>query len=347
MRAVRIHETNGIEGIRLEDIERPQPGPGQVRVALRAAALNHLDLWVSQGMPKPPLPHTLGSDGAGVIDAVGEGAPGVAVGDRVCLDPSLSCGSCERCAAGEHSECARFGILGESRSGTFGEAVVCPAHCCHPIPEGFTFEEAAAMGLTHLTAFRMLFTRARLLPGEDLLIHGIGGGVATSALLLAKAAGARVSVTSSSNEKLDRARELGAHLTVNYREAASVAKAVKKGLGRGVDVVLETTGASTWADSLSVCRKGGRIVVCGATTGGNPKAGLQTIFWKQLSILGSTMGSRGDFRRMLAFAGARSLKPVIDSVFKLEDAKEALARLERGEQLGKVVLSIKAHEEES
>jgi len=343
MKAVRIHEATGLAAVRIEDVAVPEPGPGEVRVQVKAAALNHLDIWVSRGTPKPPLPHTLGSDAAGIVAALGPDVDGLAVGDEVVLDPSLGCGACERCTAGEQSECARFGILGESRAGTFAEQVVCPAHCCHPRPQILTWAESAALGLTFLTAYRMLFRRARLRPGEDVLVHGIGGGVATSALVLARAAGARVFVTSSSPDKLRKATELGAFAAIDYRETADVGKEVLRLTGgRGVDVVCETAGAATWKASLGAVRKGGRIAVCGATTGGDPPADLQTIFWKQISILGSTMGSRDDMRQVVRLAASGAIRPVVDRVLPLERAAEALAALERGDQMGKIVLEVQA-----
>lgn len=341
MQAVRIHETGGLDKVVLEEVARPEPGPGEVLVELKAAALNHLDIWVARGMPAPPLPHTLGSDGAGIVRALGDGAGGVCVGDEVMLDPSVSCGRCERCIAGEHSECDRFGILGESRPGTFAGYVVCPASCCHPKPVDMSFEDAAALGLTFLTAYRMLFTRARLAPGEDVLIHGIGGGVATSALVLAKAAGCRAIVTSSSEAKLERARELGADMALNYRTVGKLGKEVLRlSGGRGVDVVVETAGEATWRDSVVAARKGGRIVTCGATTGGGPPAEIQAIFWKQLTVLGSTMGSRSDFRAVARLAATGVIRPVRDETFALAEAVRALRHLEAGEQMGKVVLRV-------
>jgi NADPH:quinone reductase-like Zn-dependent oxidoreductase len=341
MKALRIHETGGIDRAAFEEVARPEPGPGEVLVEVRAAALNHLDIWVSLGKPKPPLPHTLGSDAAGVVAAVGEDVSGVEVGQAVLLDPGLGCGRCERCAAGEQSQCARFGIIGEARAGTFAEYVTCPAHGCYPKPEGWSFEDAAALGLTFLTAYRMLFTRARLLPGEVVLIHGIGGGVATSALVLAAAAGARAIVTSGSAGKLARARDLGAWETIDYKAGGEpVGKAALRLTGgRGVDVVVETAGKATWGDSVAACRKGGRIVTCGATTGDAP-ALIHAIFWKQLSVLGSSMGSREDMRQVVALAHQGGIRPVVDRVFPFAEAIEALRRMERGEQMGKIVLRV-------
>ncbi|GIW72943.1 MAG: alcohol dehydrogenase [Planctomycetota bacterium] len=342
MRAVRIHSCGGPEVVRLEEIERPSPGPGQVLVEVRAAALNHLDLWVRQGTPAPPLPHTLGSDAAGVVAALGEGVQGLEVGQQVVLNPGLWCGRCEACAAGEHSLCPDYHLLGEAAPGTFAEYVVVPAPACHPRPRGFSWEEAAAFGLVFLTAYRMLFTRAGLRPGEDVLIHGIGGGVATAALVLARAAGARAIVTSSSEDKLARARELGAWEGICYRQVDNLAaRVLELTEGRGVDVVVDSVGKAVWQDSLAALRKGGRLVTCGATSGGDPPASIHRIFWKQIAVLGSTMGSQNDMRRVLALAERGLVRPVLDRVYPLEEAPAALARLEAGQQMGKIVLKVR------
>ncbi|MFC1707698.1 zinc-binding dehydrogenase, partial [Planctomycetota bacterium] len=292
------------------------------------------------GQPEPPLPHTLGSDGAGVVEEEGEGVTGLK-GTEVLLDPSLGCGHCERCRAGEASECDKFGILGESRAGTFAEYLVCPASSCYPKPPGMSFEAAAAFGLTSLTAYRMLFTRGRLQAGEDVLIHGVGGGVSTSALVLSQAAGARAIVTSSSDDKLRKAHVFGAHAGINYVTTPKVARAVLELTdGRGVDLVVDSTGKATWRQSLKALRKGGRLVTCGATTGGDPPADIQTIFWKQLSILGSTMGSPGDMRAVVRLAHQGLARPIIDQSLPFSEAVSALRLLEQGEQFGKIVLTI-------
>lgn len=341
MRAVRMHKCGGPEVVFLEDVREPAFEAGSVRVRVRAAALNHLDIWVRQGLPAPPLPHTLGSDMAGVIEAVADDVEGWSVGDEVIIDPGLSCGSCERCFAGEHSECADFHLVGEGCCGTFAEQVVVPAACCFPRPPHMSWEESAAFGLVFLTAYRMLFTRGQLRAGETVLIVGVGGGVATAALQLAVAAGARVLVTSSSEAKLCMAAELGAAGGIDYTTTPKVAKAVLALTdGRGVDMVVDSVGQASWKQSLLSLRKGGRLVTCGATTGGDPSAMIQRIFWNQLSVLGSTMGSRGDMRAVLALAEQANLKPVVDKVFPLGDAQEAFARLERGEQFGKIVLNV-------
>jgi NADPH:quinone reductase-like Zn-dependent oxidoreductase len=341
MRAVRIHECGGLEKVVLEEVERPEPGEGDVLLEVRAASLNHLDIWVRGGEPMPVLPHTFGSDAAGVVAALGPGASGVEVGDEVLIDPGISCGRCEMCMAGEQSECFAFHLVGEPADGTLAHYAVVPARNCYKKPAGWSFEEAAAFGLVHLTAYRMVVTRGALRAGETALIVGVGGGVATAALSIVRALGARAIVTSGSDEKIARARALGALGGVNYRHEKDVAKAVKAlNGGRGVDAVFDSSGAASYASSLRALRKGGRLVTCGATTGGGPPAELHRIFWNQLSVLGSTMGSARDMREALRLGEQGLVKPVIDSVWPLEEAREAMARLESGAQFGKVVIKV-------
>lgn len=342
MRAVRIHEFGGLDKVVLDDVPAPEPGEGEVLLEVRAAALNHLDVWVRTGKPAPPLPHTLGSDAAGVVVALGPGALGVAVGDEVLVDPGISCGRCEQCVAGEQSQCFAFHLLGEPATGTLADYVVVPARNCYRKPARFSFEQAAAFGLVTTTAYRMLATRAQFRAGETALIVGIGSGVSAAALGIVRALGGQAIVTSSSDEKIARAVALGALGGVNYARARDVAKAVKElNGGRGVDVVVDSAGEKSWASSLRALRKGGRLVTCGATTGGNPPADIHRIFWYQLSILGSTMGSARDFREALRLAEQGRIDPVIDSVYPLEQVREAMRKLEEGEQLGKIVIKVR------
>lgn len=342
MKAVRIHECGGPEKVVIEEIAPPAPGEGEVLLEVRAAALNHLDIWVRQGTPKPLLPHTLGSDAAGVVLALGPSTAGVEVGDEVLIDPGISCGRCEACTAGEQSMCFAFHLMGEPVDGTLAELVVVPARNCYRKPAAFSFEEAAAFGLVSTTAYRMIAARAGVRAGETVLVTGVGGGVATAALGVVRALGARAIVTSSSDEKLARAKALGAFAGVNYRATKEVAKAVKEANGgRGVDAVVDSTGAASWSQSLRALRKGGRFVTCGATTGGDPPAEIHRIFWNHLTIMGSTMGSASDMRGALRLAEHGLLRPVVDSVFPLERAREAIARLESNAQFGKVVVTVK------
>jgi len=341
VKALYFEEHGGTEKLLFDDRPDPEPGVGQVRVRLKAAALNHLDLFVLRGMPGVPigLPHIGGADGAGVVDAVGEGVEGVELGSEVVFDPGLSCGRCGYCLAGEQSLCVTFGVLGEHADGTFAEAVVVAAESLAPRPNHLSWEESAAFGLAHLTAWRMLINRGGLRPGETVLIHGIGGGVSMACLQLAKLVGARVIATSRSEEKLRRAVGLGADEVLTADD--QVARAVRGLTGkRGVDVVVDSVGEATWMQSLKAAAKGGRIVTCGATSGPNPTEEIRLIFWNQLSIIGSTMGSRQDWRHMVEAVDMHRLEPVIDTVLPLADGRTAYERMERGEQFAKIVLSI-------
>jgi NADPH:quinone reductase-like Zn-dependent oxidoreductase len=341
VKALYFEEHGGTDKLLYGDRPEPEPGMGEVRVRLKTTALNHLDLFVLQGIPGIPieLPHIGGADGAGVVDAVGEGVDGVEVGVEVVFDPGLSCGQCEYCRAGEQSLCVRFGVLGEHSNGTFAEAVVVSAQSLAPRPTHLSWEESAAFGLAHLTAWRMLINRGGLRPGETVLIHGVGGGVSMACLQLAKLVGARVIATSRSEEKLRRAVELGADEVLPADD--QVARGVRGLTGkRGADVVVDSVGEATWMQSLKAAAKGGRIVTCGATSGANPAEEIRLIFWNQLSIIGSTMGSREDWRQLVAAVNAHQLKPVIDSVLPLTEGRAAYERMEQAEQFAKIVLSI-------
>jgi NADPH:quinone reductase-like Zn-dependent oxidoreductase len=325
LKAVRIHEDGGPEVLRYEDVEDPAPAPGEVLIGLRAASLNHLDLWLRRGLPSVPKPRILGADGAGVVAALGEGVERFSEGDEVVINPGLDEGA---------------KIVGEHMDGTHAELIALPADYVYPLPEPVSFEEAAAFPLVFETAYRMLVTRAGLREGEWVLVWGIGGGVGTASLQIAKALGAKVVVTSSSDEKLARARELGADAAVNHA-SDDVADAVREATaGHGVDVVVEHVGEATWKTSLQVAAPGARIAVCGATSGPNPPANLHRIWWKQLTILGSTMGTRADFEGAYELVAGGRAKPVVDRVFGLSEAADAHRYLEEGRQLGKVVLRI-------
>jgi NADPH:quinone reductase-like Zn-dependent oxidoreductase len=318
VKAVRIHEDGGPEVLRYEDAPDPVPRADEVLVELRAASLNHLDIWIRKGLPSVPKPRILGADGAGVI---------AGTNDRVVLNPGI-----------EHGN-GKISVVGEHMDGTHAELIAVPRPQLYPIPDGLSFEQAAAFPLVFETAYRMLVTKAQLRPGEWVLVWGIGGGVATAALSIAKALGANVVATSSSDAKLTRARELGADATVNHASEDVVA-AVKQVTGGGAHVVIEHVGEATWTKSLNAARPNGRIVVCGATTGPNPPANLHRIWWKQLTVYGSTMGTRSDFEAAYELVASGSALPVVDEVFALADAAAAHERLERGEQLGKIVLRI-------
>ncbi len=319
MKAVRIHEDGGPEVLRYEEAPDPVTGPGEVLVRLRAASMNRLDLWLRQGRPSVPKPRILGADGAGVRADTGE---------NVVINPGI-----ER-------EDGRIFVVGEHSDGTHAELIAVPEGNVYPIPAGLSFEEAAAFPLVFETAYRMLVTKAGLREGEWVLVWGIGGGVATASLAIAKALGARVLATSSSDAKLEHARELGADAVVNHSsgDIAAVAKEVTE--GAGVDVVVEHVGEATWKTSLAVVRPAGRVVVCGATSGPNPPAQLHRIWWKQLTIYGSTMGTKEDFEGAYDLVARGRARPVLDEVFPLSEARAAHERMERGDQFGKIILRI-------
>ena len=343
MKAVRIHEHGGIEKLRYEDSEEPRlSAPNEVIVALKAAALNHIDIWNRLGVTGVvfPMPHILGADGAGVVVEVGAESGNVQTGDEVCLYPATGCGRCEFCLTGRDFMCIRVRVLGERLEGTYAEYVKLPAENCFPIPAGMSFGEAAAFPLVFVSVWRMLITNARLKPGESLLVLGIGGGVAGAALQIAKQIGAHVIVTSGSDEKLELARTLGADHGINHRRDDFTKDVGVLTGDRGVDVVLDCVAGEVWQKSLAVLTRGGRLVTCGATAGDLPDTDLTAIFSKHLKIYGSTLGSREEFRRVLSFLGISRIRPIIDSVFPLQEGAAAQRRLEEGKQFGKVLLQI-------
>jgi NADPH2:quinone reductase len=338
MKAVFFQKHGGNDVLEYGERPDPAPGPGEVRVALKAAAMNRLDVFVRNGIPDVPLPQIPGADGAGVVDALGEGVSDLAIGDRVLLQPGLYDERCEFCLSGEQSLCVRYGILGEHVAGTFAELIVVPRRNVFAIPPGLSFVEAAAFPLVYQTAWRMVVGRASVRPGETVLVHGVGGGVAGAVLEIARIVGARVIATTSGAAKAAAAREAGAELVIDYK-AEDVAQTIRKATAkRGVDVVVDMVGESTWMTSLKCAAKGGRIVTCGATSGPNPKEEIRLIFWKQLSILGSTMSNDREFRALLSAVAAGRLRPRIDRVFPLPRAVEAYRRMEAGEHHGKIVL---------
>jgi NADPH:quinone reductase-like Zn-dependent oxidoreductase len=325
VKAIVIRKDGGPDVLRYEEVPEPEPAAGEVLVRMRFASLNHLDVWTRKGMPSVEKPRILGADGSGVVEMLGAEVDGVAPGEPVVINPGI-----------EHGNAIH--VIGEHMQGVHAELAAIPATNVVPLRDGVSFEDAAAFPLVYETAYRMLVTRAGLQAGEWVLVWGIGGGVATAAFRIAQALGARTIVTSSSDEKLARAAELGADVTVNH-ESGDVVAAAKEAGGGGADVVVETVGEATWKRSLDAARPGGRVTVCGATTGPNPPAGLHRIWWKQLDVLGSMMGRRADFEGAydLVAAGAT---PVIDSVFPLAEARAAHERLEAGEQFGKILLAI-------
>lgn len=316
--------------------------PGQVRVRLRTAALNRLDLFTVGGLPGVTItpPWVLGADGMGVIDAVSDDVRGVAFGDRVVINPGISCRACEFCTRGEQSLCVRFRLLGEHLPGTFAEFVVVPATNVRRIPTSIPDEVAAAFTLATLTAWRMCVTRAQVRAGEDVLIWGIGGGVALAALQICLARGARVWVTSSSEEKRTKALALGAHAALDHSSGEVDKEIRRRTQRRGVDVVVESVGERTWAQSLGALARGGRLVTCGGTSGPSLAMDVRRLYWHQWSILGSTMGNDAEFAAVVAEFAEGRLHPPVDSVHALADGRGAFERLESGAQFGKVVLRV-------
>jgi NADPH:quinone reductase-like Zn-dependent oxidoreductase len=343
MKALTLVATGGLEYVRVQEL--PEPGiqsADHVLVQVRYAALNRLDLFVIGGLPgvRHRLPHILGSDGAGVVSAVGDGVQHIHPGDRVMVNPTLSCDACPACRAGEHSLCDRIQVIGEHVSGTAAEYIVVPAANLAVVPPGMPWPEAAAFSLATLTAWRMLTTRAGAQGGETVLIWGIGGGVALAALQIARFLGVRSIVTSGSDAKLASARQMGANATLNHSQVDVAAEVRKLTGGEGVDIILDSAGEQSWPVSLRSLRRGGRMVVCGATTGPMVALDLRRLFWHQWSLLGSTLGNRREYAEIVGLASEGKLWPVIDRVFPLDDAAAAFERLKSGAQMGKLVLEV-------
>ena len=342
MKALAFNEFGGPEKLRLQDVPDPKAAPGEVVVRVRACALNHLDIFVREGIPalKTPLPFWTGCDIAGDVAKVGPDVTGLRVGDRVCVNPNLTCGRCEFCIQGEDSLCVRYDIVGEHLPGGLAELVAVSAENVLPLPAHVSYEHAASFILTNMTAWRMVVTQARVRPGEDVLILGVGGGVSSTAVQIAKLCGARVLVTSSSDAKLERARQLGADVSINYSKEDWESAVYEKTAKRGVDVVLENVGAQTWKQSLRSLRKGGRLVTCGATTGPIAETDIRIVFWKQIHIIGSTMANRREFNDVMRLFFAGRLKAIVDEIVPLKDGAAAQRRLAEGRQFGKIVLTV-------
>jgi NADPH:quinone reductase-like Zn-dependent oxidoreductase len=343
MRALVLEAVGGLAHLALAEVPAPEVrGPHDVRVRLRAAALNHLDLFVADGLPGVAydFPHVVGSDGAGIVESVGSAVTTVRPGDRVMINPGISCGTCDECHRGEESVCAAFQVLGEHRSGTLAELVVVPESNLGIPPSAMPWPEAAAFSLATLTAWHMLVTRAQVRAGETVLIWGAGGGVALAAVQVAARAGARVIATSSSDAKLEVARRYGAAFVVNHATEDVVARARQLTDNRGAEVIVDSVGEPTWPRSTRLLRRGGRLVTCGATGGPHVELDLRRLFWHQWSLLGSTMGSQAEYREIVRLAGEGQLWPHVDQVVPFDRAIEAYERLARGEQTGKLVVEL-------
>jgi NADPH:quinone reductase-like Zn-dependent oxidoreductase len=340
MKAVIIEQHGGPEVLREADVPLPTIKPNEVLVEVRACALNHLDIWARGGLPgiKIPLPHILGNDIAGVVREVGELVTWVTVGDEVLLQPGLSCEHCSQCLAGRDNSCLEYDILGYRRDGGYAEFVTAPGVNVIPKPKNLSWEEAAAVPLVTLTAWHMLVTRAKLQPGEDVLVHAAGSGVGSVGIQIAKLFGSRVIATAGSEEKRLRAKELGADEVIDYTLddwPKEVRRITDK---KGVDVVFEHTGTATWAGSIAALRNNGRLVTCGATSGFDARTDLRQVFYRQLSILGSFMGSKAELLEAMKFIELGRIRPIVDQALPLVEARRAHELIEDRAQFGKLVL---------
>ena len=343
MKAVLVSRHGGPEVLEIRDVPRPEPGPGEVLVEVHATSVNHLDVWVRRGIAgvRYPLPLVLGCDGAGVVAALGAGVADIAVGTRVVLQPGVSCGTCVQCLAGDDNLCRSFGILGEHRHGTDAEFIAVPRQNVLPIAAGLDFETAAAFPLVFLTAWHMAVARARIQPGDDVLVHAGASGVGIAAIQIARLLGARVFTTVGSADKIDAVRALGAAEVILYRErdfADAIRDLTAK---RGVDVVLDHVGADTWERNVRALARGGRLVVCGATSGHEVSTNLRFLFFKNLAFLGSTMGSKAEVARILQLVERGVLRPRVDRVLPLADVGRAHELLEARRIVGKIVLRLR------
>ncbi len=340
MKASAIFKYGGPEVLSYEDLPDPEAGPGEVLVRVKAVALNHLDLWVRGGLPHltNPFPHLLGSDIAGVVEDTGTGVEGLDKGAKVLLQPARSCGHCRACLEGRDNFCRHYAILGENTTGGYAELISVPRSGILPYPEHLDFEEAACLPLTFQTAWQMVVKRAAVKPGEFVLLNGAGSGVTIAAVQIAKLYGAITIVTSTSDEKLEKIRPLGADHLINSSKASMSAEIKKITGGKGADAIIDHVGSALWTENMKSLSWGGRMAVCGATSGAEIKIDLRQLFFKQLGILGSTMGSKADLFGVLRHVAAKKLKPVKDSTFALKDAAQAHRRLEQGQQFGKIVL---------
>ena len=340
MKAVIFRTHGGPEVLEYADVPDPAPHAGEILVRVKACSINHLDLWVRQGIPayRIRLPHISGCDVAGVVEQIAAGVTNVRVGEAVVLAPGLSCFQCEPCRAGRDNLCASYGIRGAATDGGYAELVTANASDAMPLPLGLSFEEAAAYPLVFLTAWHMLLGRANLQAGERVLIHAAGSGVGHAAIQIAKNLKATVYTTVGSDEKMDKARALGAEAVINYRRESVEERIKTLTNGQGVHVVVEHLGPQTWEGSLRVLAKGGRLVTCGATTGPSVPLDLRYVFSRQLTILGSMMGTRAELQQVTQLIAAKALRPMVDTAVPLRDARQAHERLLNRTVFGKLIL---------
>jgi len=342
MKAVVFHEHGGIEKLSYQDVPTPRPGPGEVLIKLRAAALNHLDVWVRQGLSgmKLAFPHIGGSDGAGEIAEVGEGVRALEKGQRVVVSPTLSCGQCSECLDGRDNLCPDFRLFGLQVPGTYAEYLVAPARSVFPVSDALSFEEWAAVPLVFLTSWNMLVATGRLEAGETVLIHAAGSGIGSAAIVIAKHLGARVITTAGSDWKLEKAKALGADETINYKTDDFAPRVKQLTDGAGVDLIFEHIGPPTWPGDLACLAKGGRMVVCGATGGPRVELDVAPFYRRQLSIHGCYLGTRGDLEQVLELVEQGALRPVVDTVFTLKEAAAAQQKMLDRDFFGKLVLRM-------
>jgi len=340
MKAVIFNRHGGPEVLQFTEVPHPTIKAHEVLVQVRACALNHLDVWVRGGLPgiEIPLPHILGNDIAGVVRDVGELVTWVRVGDEVMLQPGVSCGHCRECLSGRDNLCREYSVLGQSRAGGYAEYVVAPGANVVPKPQNLSWEDAAALPLVTLTAWHMLVTRANVRPGEDVLIHAAGSGVGSIAIQIAKLLGGRVIATAGSDDKLTKAKQLGADETLNYSKPDWPKEVRRLTERKGVDVVFEHTGASTWPGSITSLKNNGRLVTCGATSGFDGKTDIRQIFYRHLTILGSFMGSKAELLEAMKFVESGAIRAVVDRTLPLSEARRAHELMEDRAQFGKLVL---------
>jgi len=340
MKAVVLRGHGAADCLQPAEAADPSPGPGEVRVRVRACAVNHLDIWIRQGWPglELPLPHVLGCDVAGQVDLAGAGADDLAQGTPVLVAPGLSCGRCHECLSGRDNYCRSYHLLGERVWGGYAEFLRVPRSNLIPLPPSLGFEQAACLPLAFLTAWEMLVRRAAVCPGETVLVHSAGSGVGSATVQIARLRGARVLATVGDEAKIDRARALGAEEVLLHDRPDFLAEVRRLTDRQGVDCVFEHLGAATFERSVSALAVGGRLVVCGATTGAEVRLDIRSLFWKRISILGSTAGSKGDLYDIVRLAAEGRLKPVLDRTFPLTEARQAHELVERRAQFGKVVL---------
>ena len=343
MKAAVFHQCGNASQIKIEDVPEPTIGPGQALIRVHASAFNHLELWALHGPADDSyhFPMWTGSDIAGVIEELAPDVTGWSIGDTVVVNPSLSCGKCDRCREGEVSQCDDYDILGSGGNGGNAEYVAANADKLMRMPDGFDFVKAAAAPLAYQTAWRAVVKRAKLQKGEDVLVLGASGGVAVAAIQISKMLGARVFAVTSSEEKMQKVKETGADFAVNRSASNPFDEVRRLTNGRGVDLVIENTGAATWGESQKILRKAGRIVTYGRTTGREAITNLSLLFWNEQTHIGSTMGSLTDFREVMELVFSGTINPVVDSVYPLEQAREAYTRYERGDQFGKIVLRVR------